>query len=142
MTKTCKKCRQKKDVSDFYKNKSKANGRASYCKLCMQVYRKQYSKTEAARETHSRSNKKYRQTEKGQITHRESQLRYSENNTHKIIAHNKTNKALLCGKLTRGPCEVCGSTETIQGHHRDYDKPLEVNWLCQQHHDSLHHATI
>ncbi len=41
------------------------------------------------------------------------------------------------GKLKRGPCEVCGKPDT-QGHHDDYDKPLDVRWLCTKHHKQFH----
>ncbi len=47
-------------------------------------------------------------------------------------------KALADGRLIRMPCEVCGTTESIHGHHNDYDKPLEVKWLCRTHHILLH----
>jgi hypothetical protein len=38
------------------------------------------------------------------------------------------------GKMERKPCEVCGDPDS-QSHHDDYDKALEVRWLCQKHHD-------
>jgi len=41
------------------------------------------------------------------------------------------------GKITRKPCEVCGSGDS-QKHHDDYSKPLEVRWLCRAHHLELH----
>lgn len=37
------------------------------------------------------------------------------------------------GKIQRGPCEVCGNPDT-QSHHDDYSKPLEIRWLCREHH--------
>lgn len=37
-------------------------------------------------------------------------------------------------------CERCGSSENIQGHHADYDRQLEVEWLCQRCH-VLEHPT-
>lgn len=37
------------------------------------------------------------------------------------------------GKLLKTPCEVCGETEVI-AFHSDYEKPLEVRWLCRLHH--------
>jgi hypothetical protein len=51
-------------------------------------------------------------------------------------------KAIKEGKLIRGPCEVCGTTEDIHGHHDDYSKPLEVRWLCASHHGKEHYKAI
>jgi hypothetical protein len=36
-------------------------------------------------------------------------------------------------------CSRCAQGGTIEGHHEDYDKPLEVEWLCRPCHLS-HHA--
>jgi len=41
------------------------------------------------------------------------------------------------GKLTRQPCQVCGSPHS-QMHHEDYSKPLVVTWLCLKHHLERH----
>lgn len=38
--------------------------------------------------------------------------------------------------LVRKPCEVCG--EQAEAHHDDYNKPLEVRWLCFKHHREWH----
>lgn len=45
--------------------------------------------------------------------------------------------ALKRGEIVREPCEVCGAT-TVDGHHEDYSKPLEVRWLCRTHHMKIH----
>lgn len=41
------------------------------------------------------------------------------------------------GKIEKMPCEDCGS-ERSEAHHPDYNKPLEVVWLCREHHLELH----
>jgi hypothetical protein len=41
-------------------------------------------------------------------------------------------------KITRQSCEVCG--ERAEMHHDDYSKPLEVRWLCREHHLELHRS--
>lgn len=37
------------------------------------------------------------------------------------------------------PCAKCKSTERIDGHHPDYDRPLDVIWLCRPCHVLEHH---
>lgn len=56
-----------------------------------------------------------------------------------------TEKAIKRGILIAEPCEICGKTSVmadgrnaIQAHHDDYNKPLEVRWLCQEHHHEWH----
>jgi hypothetical protein len=41
------------------------------------------------------------------------------------------------GILIPGPCEICGDVK-VDGHHDDYNKPLEVRWLCRTHHKRWH----
>lgn len=36
------------------------------------------------------------------------------------------------------PCEVCGAARADR-HHDDYGKPLDIRWLCREHHIQ-HHA--
>ncbi|MDD4804270.1 MAG: hypothetical protein PHN69_03775 [Candidatus Pacebacteria bacterium] len=53
-------------------------------------------------------------------------------------AYNKVYYALKAGKLIKpAQCEICKSTENIQAHHKDYSKPLEVDWVCQKCHVEL-----
>ena len=42
------------------------------------------------------------------------------------------------GKITKQPCSLCGSTYRLEKHHPDYNKPLEVIWLCRKDHVELH----
>ena len=42
------------------------------------------------------------------------------------------------GTLIRLPCEVCGVNESVDAHHDDYHKPLDVRWLCKKHHYEHH----
>ena len=45
--------------------------------------------------------------------------------------------AIRDGKITKKPCEVCGATK-VHAHHDDYDKPLDVRFLCSVHHRAWH----
>ena len=35
-------------------------------------------------------------------------------------------------------CELCGSQKKIQKHHPDYDKPLDIIFLCEKCHKNHH----
>ena len=59
--------------------------------------------------------------------------------------HDITEKAIKNGILKPSPCEECGcegemtdGRNLIQAHHNDYNKPLEVTWLCQPCHHNWH----
>jgi hypothetical protein len=47
-------------------------------------------------------------------------------------------KAIEAGILVRMPCEVCETINDVQAHHDDYNKPLDVRWLCRKHHREHH----
>lgn len=65
-----------------------------------------------------------------------SVARYPERNR----ARRKVRDHIRAGRLNRQPCEVCG-TPNAHAHHDDYSRPLDVRWLCRQHHRE-HHDTI
>jgi hypothetical protein len=66
---------------------------------------------------------------------------WQEKNRDKRVAHGLVEYALLCGRLTRKPCEICGEAR-VDGHHEDYSRPLEVRWLCKLHHRQVHAGKI
>lgn len=47
-------------------------------------------------------------------------------------------QAILSGDITKSACEVCGSKVRIEAHHDDYNKPLEIRWLCASCHKKWH----
>jgi len=55
----------------------------------------------------------------------------------KVYVRSATHAAVKAGLIQRLGCEVCRSTD-VQAHHIDYGRPLEVKWLCAQHHSDLH----
>jgi hypothetical protein len=42
--------------------------------------------------------------------------------------------------LPKPSCAQCGAAERTQAHHHDYDRPLDVTWLCPTCHISGHWA--
>jgi hypothetical protein len=65
-----------------------------------------------------------------------SRIRYRKDKE-KFLCRSNTRHAIRRGKLKRLPCVVCGKERT-EAHHEDYKKPLEVIWLCRQHHRERH----
>ncbi len=52
-------------------------------------------------------------------------------------ARHAVSEAIRKGTLVPQPCQECGDLKS-QGHHPDYSKPLEVQWLCYPHHLIAH----
>lgn len=51
----------------------------------------------------------------------------------KRAARRKVATEIEAGRLARQPCRSCGA-EKADAHHHDYDKPLEIDWLCRRCH--------
>lgn len=69
---------------------------------------------------------------------REHRLEYEKND----VRRQETSPlrwALESGAMAKPEaCENCGEIREVQAHHNDYDKPLEVQWLCTNCHSMLH----
>lgn len=50
----------------------------------------------------------------------------------------RTNRAVLCNRLIRKPCEICGHEISV-AHHEKYDDFLNVKWLCHSDHKAVHY---
>jgi hypothetical protein len=56
------------------------------------------------------------------------------------LAHKLTQESIRKSRLVRQPCEVCGAQRS-HAHHPDYNRPLDVQWLCEKHHRQLKRKT-
>tara|TARA_R110000851_G_C12781986_1_gene535427 strand:- start:86 stop:442 length:357 start_codon:yes stop_codon:yes gene_type:complete len=106
------------------------DGRVNKCKGC--------SKLDVA--AHRASNiEKIREYDRGRGNRQShSYLReWREKYPKKYKAHNMVNNCIRDKKLHSEPCCVCGDKKSV-AHHDDYDKPLNVRWMCQAHHKQWH----
>lgn len=65
-------------------------------------------------------------------------VQWGKDNPHKRKAHHAVETALKSGKLVKSNCVNCGTSEKVEGHHDDYDNPLDVKWLCRRCHLKHH----
>lgn len=132
--KRCSRCGQDKELSEFNNNRSAKDGKHHYCRIC---------KCKADSEHEARTGREVRRAsaKRSYLKHRKSRQEryrnYDRNNKDKRAAYDAVKYALQHGRLTKEPCAICGSTRS-QAHHEDYSRPLDVVWLCSQHHMARH----
>lgn len=121
--KTCNTCGLKKSKSDFYKG-------MAYCKSCKCAKVRKRRAENPTVQAYDRL--------RGKLPHRKADTRmrtieWRKDNPDGYKAQTAVGNAIRDGKLIKQPCQVCRS-EDVEGHHEDYSKPLEVEWLCSRHH--------
>lgn len=109
------------------KRNLKGLGRNPICKCGKLKERPAQGWCNACRNAYSRANRK-----------RHSQL--SEEDRKRANCRSYLNVYIRRGTIKKGVCEICGSDYKIEAHHEDYNKPLEVTWLCRNHHLEKHLA--
>lgn len=146
MSKTCIKCGISKPVADFYSRSYGRSGVQGKCKECTKaaVAERALKKSKdllwvlAERERCRNKTRSARTLGKMPTPttdqKREINRNYRDKYPEKYRAH------IICQRLPKKPCEVCGSANS-QRHHHDYSKPLSVRYFCPKHH-SEHHSLI
>lgn len=138
----CPKCpskiRTKNNRAKYCSDKCRLLGKRDSWNKFAQSHRKEkrdYHKNwyEKNKDRRTAQIKKYQSSPAGkkatQINGQRMRAKYPE----KKQAREEVLKALRKGILTKKPCEVCSNPKS-EAHHKDYSKPLEVEWLCRPHH--------
>jgi hypothetical protein len=105
------------------------------CKECINAYKREWLKNHPPEKKPKGYYKKYYKKEYYQKRYKKY---YSlPENKLKASCRQITRNAVRWGKLIKKSCEVCGAIKS-EAHHKDYYKPLDVVWLCREHHTELH----
>lgn len=134
--KQCSKCRGVYDESHFHKHRATRDGLQYACKLCQAEHTR---KSQIAFPERHNANTK-RSSLKFQSQHGISRASlWMRNNKDKRRLYNKAYYALRRKQTPPDTCSMCGvKSSDIHAHHIDYNKPLEVVWLCRECHLAEH----
>ena len=163
--KECFKCGKNKALSEYYKHSQMADGHLNKCKECSRKdvlknriknvdYYREYDKSRMNEPQRVAAREKWANSEEGRESHmlakvrwvaknpekkKEANKKWALANQHKIKAHYQVAKAIKNGSLIKAPCIVC-SNKKSQAHHEDYEKPLDVRWMCATCHRAEHRS--
>ena len=130
--KKCFKCGFTRPLSQFYKHAQMKDGHLNKCITC--------TKKDVHYHRHESEHREkvlaYDRARGNRQTLKDLQ-EYRAKYPIKYKAHCAVNNALRSKKITKKPCEICGK-EKAHAHHDDYSRPLNVRWLCSEHHHEWH----
>ena len=85
----------------------------------------------------------YQKSEAYARSHRAASIKWIAKHPDRRKANTALGNAVRDGLIK--PWPVCAIPECSckpEAHHPDYSRPLDVVWLCVEHHNAVHHATI
>jgi hypothetical protein len=135
MEKICFKCQICKPLSEYYKHSQMGDGHLNKCKQCTKndAHKHRSENLQRIREyDRERGKLAYRVAQRTELTRA-----WRAEDARRQKAHQAVGAAIRKGTLFRLPCERCGEVKSL-AHHEDYDKPLDVMWLCQPCHKQRH----
>jgi hypothetical protein len=148
-SKICFKCGIEKPIDEFYKHSKMADGHLNKCKECTKKdvrenkednseYYKAYDRIRSREDINRKeARKEYQKRDYVRKARYVHNTNYKYKYPERYSARHDVRKALKSGILTKLPCFICGE-ENTQGHHPDYSSPLDVVWLCVEHHSQCH----
>lgn len=132
--KNCFKCGEVKPRTEFYRHPKMADGLLGKCKTC--------TKKDSLRTRHGNlENVRAYDRARGSLPHRKIlavrvMADWRKKHPEREHAQSALNWAVKIGLVKKLPCFVCGLD--AEAHHPDYDRPLDVVWLCSAHHKQAH----
>lgn len=141
--KKCNKCSAELPFSLFSKDKSNKDGLKRHCKVCVSKWDKaRFQRLTPEQKIKRREyNRKWMRENFDKETSRVRFKKYREENRQKVRAGQKLRYHVKVGNIAKLPCQICGSVLS-EAHHQDYNKPLDVMWLCHLHHMQVEHGIV
>ena len=167
--KKCNRCEEWLYLAEYHKDKKAKDGRMGMCKACNKGRVTEWrSKKARDRRSNRAAVARYRARNRLSINTR-NRDRYREDldgnrerererwhrraaagnitpkDPIKVKARKILDRAIRAGQILKpteclqDDCE--GLSNTIEAHHKDYSKPLDVEWACAMCHRRLFHAT-
>jgi hypothetical protein len=142
--KSCIRCNEEKDISEFYKHPQMADGLNGKCKDCCKLQSKLRDREKRKdaewlkRERERCRLKQERARKNGTAKQTSSAVKqaWRKRNPVKARAHGQAIKA---HPVKPEYCEQCKKpSKMLHRHHPDYNKPKEIIWLCPPCHGAKH----
>ena len=153
VTKTCSKCKELKQLSDFHINRHSKDGHFNKCKICWLKYCKEYKQTKNGKATQKRYQQKsinfktyqkqYKQSEKGKAVqiaaHKRYYLQYPNRKKAKCAVSTATRRSKM-PKVDTLQCQYCPAQAEQYHHYKGYAKEhwLDVIPTCRKCHIMIH----
>jgi hypothetical protein len=137
--KQCFKCSVSKPLTEFYRHPKMADGHLNKCKECQKTdVKRAYADNREARSVYEANRNQRAARKASKLVY---QQRRRERFPEKEAARKAVGRAVKNGTLVKRPCELCQNPK-VQAHHKDYSKPLDVQWLCFKCHREVGHDQV
>ncbi len=132
--KRCNKCKEEKDINEYHIDRQNNDGFRASCKVCTLAHQATPKYLARARErAHSEPYKAVRRNYERTKYHTDSA--FATRKKARAIAFDHSSR----GNIELTPCVNCGTSDNIENHHPDYDKPKEIICLCCKCHREYHY---
>ena len=135
--KPCIRCCVVKPLEEFYRHPKMRDGHLNKCRRCVKLYAANYQRIKSQDPVWAEKERK-RLVEKMTRLGRATRSRRPERHRARILLHLAVKRGAI---MKSNHCEKClreMPQRKIHGHHKDYTKPLDVEWLCPQCHVEAH----
>jgi len=130
-------CHKHYKQTDRYKSQQKEYNQSDKRQEIMRRYWKsdKYREYEKTPERKAKC-KKFDSSKAGKISREKRRKTYNEKHPEKVEA-----RKIAAREIERQECEHVNCNELGERHHDDYSKPLDVRFLCKDHHIDHHCIT-